>query len=78
MRPALLDGRRFRYGMSALPATRIHVEDHRRFRALVEQISDVLCLLDETGRITYVSPSLTRVLGYTPEERLGHSAFELL
>jgi PAS domain S-box-containing protein len=53
-------------------------EEQRRFRALVDQISDVLCLLDESGRITYVSPSLSRVLGYSPEERLGHSAFELL
>lgn len=52
--------------------------EQKRFRALIEQISDVLCLLDDSGRITYISPALTTVLGYLPEERIGHSPFELL
>ncbi|MHA3770069.1 PAS domain-containing sensor histidine kinase [Verrucomicrobiota bacterium sgz303538] len=55
-----------------------NVVEQKRFRALVEQISDVICLLDEAGQVTYASPSLSRVLGYAAEDRLGRSPFELL
>ncbi len=50
----------------------------RYFRALIENISDVIATLDASGRIIYVSPALTRVLGYTPAEHIGHNAFDLL
>src|SRR4051812_34177569 len=52
--------------------------EQRRFKALIEQISDVLCLLDGNGILTYISPAVFAVLGYLPEERIGRSAFELL
>jgi diguanylate cyclase (GGDEF)-like protein/PAS domain S-box-containing protein len=42
-----------------------------RFRALVEHSSDVTFLVDENARSSYVSPTATRILGYTPEEMLG-------
>jgi PAS domain S-box-containing protein len=57
-----------------LTATR----EQRRFRALIENITDIICLLDRTWCVVYVSPSIRRVLGYDPEERLGHHAFDLL
>ena len=50
----------------------------RRFRALIEKSSDAIVLVDETGMLLYASPSTTRLLGYTPEELVGHSAFELI
>ena len=42
-----------------------------RFRALVENSHDAVTLLDEKGTVLYDSRSLQRVMGYTPEERLG-------
>jgi two-component system, cell cycle sensor histidine kinase and response regulator CckA len=48
-------------------------ESEARFRALVEYGHDVITLLDERGRILFDSGSIVRVMGYTPEERLGGS-----
>lgn len=48
-----------------------------RFRALTEQSPDVTLLLDESGTITYISPSVTSLMGYRPEELVGSTAFLL-
>ncbi len=48
----------------------------RHFRSLIENAQDLITVLDGKGRITYESPSLQRVLGYTPEELLGRSVFD--
>ena len=42
-----------------------------RFRALVEKASDCFMVLTSDAAITYVSPSIGNVLGYTPEEKMG-------
>jgi len=47
----------------------------RRFRALIEQSSDVVTVVDREGVIVYDSPSSARVLGYTPAERIGTNGF---
>ena len=52
--------------------------DAALFQALVENSSDAIALLDASGTIRYASRSLERVLGYTPEERLDRSGFELI
>ncbi|MDD2700878.1 MAG: bacteriohemerythrin [Sideroxydans sp.] len=46
------------------------VESRRKFQSLVENISDEYCLYghDVNGVMTYVSPSITGLLGWTPEE----------
>jgi PAS domain S-box-containing protein len=49
-----------------------------RFRALVENSSDALLLIDADGRITYVSPSSERHLGWTPEQTVGQSIFDFI
>ncbi|MEW5957487.1 MAG: PAS domain S-box protein [Chloroflexota bacterium] len=53
-------------------------DQDRRFRALIEHAADVIALVDSTGLITYASPSISRVLGYTPAEYVGLNAFTLL
>jgi PAS domain S-box-containing protein len=55
---------------------RIRLE--RRFRTLIERSSDIVFVLDDRGIIEYVSPSVSRVLGYRPEELTGNVAFEEL
>ena len=47
-----------------------------RFRVLIERASDMVLVLDVTGEVLYTSPSTMPLLGYTPEDLAGHSAFE--
>lgn len=44
-------------------------EEH--FRRLIETSHDLIQTLDAQGRIVYTGPSVTRLLGYTPEEITG-------
>ena len=44
-----------------------------RFRALIENASDLILLTDETGKLVYASPSLSTVLGYAPGQLVGRS-----
>lgn len=54
------------------------LESERRFRALIEKSSDAIALVDGTGRMLYLSPSVREVQGYSPEELVGRNAFELV
>jgi PAS domain S-box-containing protein len=49
-----------------------------RFRALIENATDMVRVLDPSGVTVYVSPSTKRIMGYELEEMLGRSAFELV
>lgn len=46
-----------------------HREEH--FRALIEHALDIVAILNEDGTFRYLSPAITRVLGYQPAELLG-------
>ena len=50
----------------------------RRFRAIIEHGWDAHVLIGPDGVIRYISPSTTRILGYTPEEFVGHNIFEFM
>jgi two-component system CheB/CheR fusion protein len=52
-------------------------ESEEKFRSLVENASDSIIILSETGIPTYVSPSFARILGYSNEEMMQLSAFDL-
>jgi PAS domain S-box-containing protein len=49
-----------------------------RFRALVENSSDALLLIDAEARVTYLAPSSTRHLGWRPDQMVGRSVFDYL
>ncbi|MBN2098835.1 MAG: PAS domain S-box protein, partial [Dehalococcoidia bacterium] len=51
-------------------------EEH--FRTLIEKATDVVIVLDASGKITYQSPSLERVTGFGHNEWLDRSLGELL
>ncbi|HVF19143.1 MAG TPA: EAL domain-containing protein [Mycobacteriales bacterium] len=53
-------------------------ENANRFQSLVQHASDVVVVLDQQARIAYVSPSVTRVLGYLPDEIAGTSGTVLV
>ncbi len=51
-------------------------ESEERFRALVQNASDIILVLDAEGTILYESPAVERVLGYSAQERVGINAFD--
>lgn len=49
-----------------------------KYKSLIQNSLDIITILDENGTLTYVSPSSERVLGYTHENLIGQSIFELI
>jgi len=50
-------------------------ESELRFRQVAESVSDFIWEVDERGLYTYTSPSVERILGYTPDELVGKMCF---
>ncbi|SRR5579884_1216131 len=48
-----------------------HGRSDRLFRVLIEQSSDVIMLINAQERVTYVSPSITKIMGYRPDDIFG-------
>ncbi|RAW43951.1 PAS domain-containing sensor histidine kinase [Halorubrum sp. 48-1-W] len=48
------------------------------YRTLVEEVNDLATVVDADGTITYVSPAVTRILGYDPDELIGHEGYEFV
>jgi diguanylate cyclase (GGDEF)-like protein/PAS domain S-box-containing protein len=49
-----------------------------RFRSLVQNAADMITIVDAEGRVLYDSPAVERVLGYSPDDRLGRSGLPLV
>jgi diguanylate cyclase (GGDEF)-like protein/PAS domain S-box-containing protein len=49
-----------------------------RFRSLIQHSSDVITIMDANSVVLFVSPSVERVLGYTPDELEGRPLLEVL
>jgi diguanylate cyclase (GGDEF)-like protein/PAS domain S-box-containing protein len=67
----------------ALESAALTEEVHRRtsearFGSLVQHASDLITVLDASGLVVYQSPSIERVLGYSPDELVGTSFIRLL
>ncbi len=64
-------------------AERQHTEEklrtsEERFRAMIENISEAIVLMNAQGIVYYLSPASERILGYSIAERIGLSAFDNL
>jgi PAS domain S-box-containing protein len=57
---------------------RERAEAQRERDRVLETTEDLICATDADGRLTLVSPSWTRHLGYEPKELLGHTIAEFL
>ena len=53
-------------------------ESREKYRTLVEEIHDMIWLIDAKGRFKYVSPRSDSLLGYQPEEMIGHLPSEFI
>jgi len=62
---------------------RIHAEkalrkSKEKYRDLVENIHEVIFTVDKSGLLTYVSPAIESILGYSPSEIIGKSIQEII
>jgi PAS domain S-box-containing protein len=53
-------------------------QSEERFRSLIQNSSDVIMICDENGTVTYVSPAVERVLGYSPEDFVGQRSISFV
>ena len=44
-----------------------------KFRSIVQGLTDMIFILSAEGRITFITPSVTRISGFTEQEMLGKS-----
>src|SRR5262249_59846700 len=52
--------------------------NERKFRLLIQNISEIVALIDTTGIVRFVSPQTERVLGTPPSEFMGHDVFDFV
>jgi len=66
--------------LRAVEQTEINVRQRseERFAALVDNSSDIVAVLDPSGRLTYVSPVAVRLLGYPPDHGANLDVLELV
>ncbi|MDQ4125350.1 MAG: EAL domain-containing protein [Actinomycetota bacterium] len=53
-------------------------ESEARFRSLVQNSRDVICIIDERGRALYSSPAVADVFGIAPEQVCGEDLLHLV
>jgi PAS domain S-box-containing protein len=53
-------------------------ESEERFRALVQNASDIVMILEADSTIRYESPAVERILGFRLKERIGTNIFDYL
>ncbi|PRZ21239.1 PAS domain S-box protein [Flavobacterium granuli] len=53
-------------------------QNENRFKALVQEGSDLIGILDLDGNYTYVSPTSTSIFGIVPENFIGKNAFDFI
>jgi PAS domain S-box-containing protein len=53
-------------------------DTEERFRLMVENSHDIMTVRDADAKVRYMSPSVNRVLGYTQEQMIGSTGFELI
>jgi len=54
------------------------LESEEKFRSIVETSPNLIWELDAGGRVLYMSPPITTILGYTPEETTGRPVTDLV
>lgn len=53
-------------------------QSEKRFRALIENSSDAISLIDGEGKVLFSSHATSPILGYELKDRIGRDIFELL
>ncbi|MGD9978713.1 MAG: PAS domain S-box protein, partial [Bacteroidales bacterium] len=50
----------------------------KRLHSLLENASEIISIYNSDKQLTYISPSVTNILGYTPQEMMGGKDFDRL
>ncbi len=50
----------------------------KRLHSLLENASEIISIYNSNKQLTYISPSVTKILGYTPQEMMGGKDFDRL
>lgn len=53
-------------------------DNEKKFRALIESSYDITAILDENLKVTFISPSILKILGYMPKKIEGLTPFDLI
>ncbi len=53
-------------------------QSEQRFKAMVQEGSDLIAILDEQANYKYIAPTVKKVLGFEPEEFLDKNALEYI
>ena len=53
-------------------------KSEQKYRAIVENMSDVVFMVDQTGKLLFITPSATRLIGYEQSEMIGHNIQEFI
>jgi two-component system, cell cycle sensor histidine kinase and response regulator CckA len=75
-RTFIVEGDRREHSSSRESTSLLQAEQH--YRSLVENSTDVIGIIEADGRIRYISPSVTRLLGINAEKLIGQSVYHLL
>lgn len=67
-----------RDGREKIKKEELMIESENRFRALVQEGSDMISIIDADGNYMYTTPTTTAILGITPEEFDGNSVFDFI
>ena len=51
-------------------------DEEHKFRALAEQSSDIIVLVNREGDIIYENPAAAKIMGFNVEERIGSKVFD--
>ncbi len=54
------------------------IKSEKRFKALVNNAEDIISLIDEEGRVIYVSPAFEKVTGYSIDYMIGRNFSEIV
>lgn len=65
-------------GITPFQAEEVLRSNDTLFRALIEHSSDIIVQLNAQGFLTYVSPCVTHIMGYAPDDLLGRFALDLV
>ena len=53
-------------------------KSEKRFKGIIENSSDMVTMMDLTGKIVYASPAVSKTFGYSPEELINMSFVDVI
>lgn len=59
-------------------AERSKQQTERRYRALLQNSSDIVMVIDPSGRVQYMSPAVERLLGFPVQDLIGREIYDLV